>query len=211
MEGEPKRNSKKIDLDEFEPVICSTKDEIWFHFIVCLKRMTYREKLLSDNPLSNPPSEQIADKFDSCSYRDMVHPVAIVLANPAEVLYGFPCAQPGLEREWIVQPTKSCGIGETVAKAALVEAYRGVDQSHLNWPKKNRLYLKFARPTLCIEDKATMRTNQLKSLRNVTIWTLWDSWEDEKIPMNSRVEILRSFGFSCTLDGLRRVKEEVLG
>ena len=203
MEGNWRRKGKKIDLEEFKPAIYSIKNESWFHFIVCLERMTHKGKL----PSSTPPSKEVKDEFKIQTYREVVHPVAILLSKPAEVLYGLPCT----ESHCVVQPTAACKIGETVAKAALSEAYRGIDEIQPSWPKRNKLYLKFARPTLLIQDKALLKPNQLKTLRNVTIWTLWDSWEADGLSTEAKVDRLNDFGFPCTANALRRVKEEVLG
>ncbi|WP_411825439.1 hypothetical protein [Luteolibacter sp. AS25] len=205
-------NKKRVDPSKFDPVICSTFINEWVHFLVCKKRLATWKKLgEADTPKTPlfPPDSEVYNH--SVAFGEVVFPAAILLTEPASVLYGMLSRKEDEEREWFVRPTSSEKIGDTVARAALAEAYRGVINLNLNFPENDHLAMKFLGPVLCISLKDKLKSHQLTTLRNVTIWVCWDHWNRLGLSEIDRAKILSRSGFICTPTALRRVREGVLG
>lgn len=159
-------------------------------------------------PFFPPDSEPYTH---SVAFGEVVFPAAILLTDPASVLYGLLSRKEDEEREWFVRPTSSFKIGDTVARAALAEAYRGVVSLNLNYPETDHLAMKFLGPALCISLKDKMKPHQLTTLRNVSMWVCWDYWDRLGLSEIDRTKMLNKIGFVCTPTALRRVREGVLG
>lgn len=176
--------------------------------LICRKRFAFSERLKEQHQVpsqlpvnSEPPEYQITSEI-------LYLPVAIVLTSPLEVLYGLEGNAPNEHRKWIINDIKTRGLGLRAARAALAAAWRGVDEIGSNWPDQNRLRFKYRAPHRALGIN-TGKPQDLTLLRDVALWINWNHWEDRKVPLKRRAEILVSWGFPCTMKALRQVKDAV--
>lgn len=152
-------------------------------FLVCGKR--YVHSSFTENDRGGKVCERLT------------HPVAIVCAAPAIVFYGFTDDS----HEWKVALPHEHGIGDSAARAALTEAWRGVEEiESATWPATiHRFHFKsdFA---LANDDLA--KPQEKTMLRHITAWIHWSRWAKKEMTMAQRARALSDMGLLTTTKAL---------
>lgn len=223
------RKPGNIDLNAFSPEIWRTQGEGWLcpnykssphpseelqwkgvnggwkELLVCRNRAVHGRNLKEDRLSAQHP---VNSETPEGPMTTEIHyfPVAIVLTFPVAIFYGLPGNCESERRMWTTDDVKTRGLGVREAQAALASAWRGVDEIDSNWPNRNRLRFKYSAPfrTLGVN---TDKPQDLTLLRDVAIWINWRNWDNHKISMKRRAEIIESWGYPCTLKALRQVKD----
>ena len=134
----------------------------------------------------------------------LTHPVAILYTAPAVIIYAFTddCHQ------WKVSLPHEHGIGDTAARAALAEAWRGVeDITAADWPATiHRFHFK-SNLALATDDLA--KPQEKTMLRNVTAWLQWSRWAKREMTMAEKAKALSDMGFPTTGRAIERAAAEV--
>ncbi len=186
-----------------------------------LEKNDPRKNLDETNPLPDflPKDGIVPESTEtnllSCS------PVAIELAHPVKVLFGFHTHTPLEHRKWIVSPVEEFGLGKREAGAALAAAWRGVEKVAPSWPDVGGIKFRFRTPWMCLEndpyqpkDENTYSAHELTALRDVALWINWSHWDSfrpKPLRSEERAEILTNWGYPSSATAVRRVKEKVLG
>ncbi len=175
---------------DFTPQIWETKHQgERLRFLVCGKRF------LRGRLTENDRGGKVCDRI--------THPVAIVCAAPAIVFYG--CTDDS--HEWKVSLPHEYGIGDSAARAALAEAWRGVeDITAADWPATiHRFHFK-SNIALANDDQA--KPQEKSMLRNITAWIHWRRWEKKEMTMKQRARALTEMGLLTTTRAIEGAARE---
>lgn len=91
-------------------------------------------------------------------------------------------------------------ISKTAAQAALAQAWRCVDCSRDMVTMEPRVAV--------LETMATAFRGKSTVFRNIVACLSWTWWNEEKLSLEKRAELLCVWGFECTPTALRRMAEE---
>lgn len=176
---------------DFKPQIWETlHDGQKFLFLVCGNRF------VSSPASKNSAGGWVCDRF--------THPVAILCTAPAIVLYGFTddC------HEWKVALPHEHGIGDSAARAALAEAWRGVESiASATWPATiHRFHFK---SNLALANDDLAKPQEKTMLRNITAWLQWSRWAKRELTMEQRAKTLSDMGLPTTGRAIERAAAEV--
>lgn len=239
--NESLRRPGNIDHDDFRPMILSTlrsgcsgsssekkdiasnesrwegPDTEWIKMLVCWKRVVRSGFVDEQHPIPAAlPEPNILPNGQNTS-EIAYFPVAILLQNPVQVLYGLTANAHFEHREWIVDNLSVCGMAQRSAGAALAAAWRGVNEISPGWPEPNKVRFKYKNPTLTYVSDLHASDMKLKPqeytlLRDVAMWINWDHWDSfrpKPFTIIKRASILTKWGFPSTPKAVRQAKEKV--
>lgn len=134
----------------------------------------------------------------------LTHPIAILCAAPAIVFYGFT----DCDHEWKVSLPHEHGIGDSAARAALAEAWRGVEGiEEITWPATTpRFHFK---SNMAVVEDPDAKPQEKTSLRNITAWIHWSRWAKKEMTMAQRAKALCGMGLPTTGRAIERAAAEV--
>jgi len=120
------------------------------------------------------------------------------------VFYGFTDDS----HEWKVALPHEHGIGDSAARAALTEAWRGVESiESATWPAPiHRFHFK-SNLALANDDQA--KSQEKTMLRNISAWLQWSRWAKRELTMKQRAQELSDMGFPTTGRAIERAAAEV--
>lgn len=112
-----KTKQTPIDADSLKPEVWTMdgSDGSKTPFLVC-RRSFFRPPI--------PPKDQRNDEENKLTLDYITFPVAVMLARPSAIFYGLI----DNSHTWHAQETASHGISMSAARAALAEAYRGIEK-----------------------------------------------------------------------------------